>query len=107
MNKGPRHPNQPPQRPNVNVQLKDLADIKCDGCNDLRFESVMLLKKVSHLVSPTGKDEILPIPVFSCYVCGHINELFLPPDMRAENKKAEEQKKEDGIISSSPLILEK
>ena len=34
--------------------------------------------KVSALVSPTGKETVLPIQLFACAHCNHINEDMLP-----------------------------
>lgn len=81
------------REPQVKINLADLTDIKCDKCGDARFEPVYLMKRLSALLSPTGKDEIVPIgppvapPVFACYNCGHINNDFLPQPMRP--KKSE------------------
>jgi hypothetical protein len=36
------------------------------------------MKRVSALVSPTGKEAIVPIPTFACNACGFINKQFLP-----------------------------
>ncbi len=36
------------------------------------------MKKVSALVSPNGKEGIVPIPTFSCVACGYVNEMFRP-----------------------------
>ena len=35
-------------------------------------------KRLSALVSPSGKEQLVPIPVFRCDDCGHINDEFLP-----------------------------
>lgn len=61
------------------------ADIVCEQCNNLTFEEVLLMKKVSALVSPNGKEGIVPIPTFACVACGFVNEMFRPSYM----KKAE------------------
>lgn len=98
----------------VRVNLADSEDVVCDKCGDRRFEPVHLMKKLSPLISPSGKEEFIPIGVmtgfttiWACYSCGHINDAFLPPAMRADaeavRKAAAEkqQKKQDGIIASA------
>ena len=76
--------------PQVRINLADLTDIRCDKCGDVRFEPIYLMKKLSALLSPTGKEEIVPIgppvapPIFACYKCGHINESFIPLPLRAK-----------------------
>ena len=41
---------------------------------DLSF----FLKKLSALVSPTGQEAIIPVQVYSCGNCGHINSKLNP-----------------------------
>ena len=78
-----------PNARTLKVSAADLTDIKCDQCGDLRFEPVFLLKKVSALISPTGKEETAPIPTFACYACGHINVKLLPMEMRPQTPEAQ------------------
>ena len=62
-------------------QTPDLSlaeDIVCENCSNLTFEEVLLMKKVSALVSPNGKEGIVPIPTFACVACGWVNEMFRP-----------------------------
>ncbi len=35
-----------------------------------------VLKKVSALMSPTGKDQLVPIPIFVCSKCGEVASTF-------------------------------
>lgn len=46
-------------------------NIVCD-CGSKLFEHKVILKHISALVSPTGKDEIVDIPVFVCASCGQV-----------------------------------
>jgi len=62
-------------------QMPDLSlaeDIVCENCGNLTFEEVLMMKKVSALVSPNGKEGIVPIPTFSCVACGWVNKMFRP-----------------------------
>jgi hypothetical protein len=58
--------------------LSNATDIVCENCGNLTFEEVLLMKKVSALVSPNGKEGIVPIPTFACVACGWVNEMFRP-----------------------------
>ena len=64
----------------VKIDLNDLTDIACENCGCTFFRQVSAFKKLSPLVSPTGKEQIIPVPVFRCDECGHINKEFLPKD---------------------------
>lgn len=46
-------------------------NVVCE-CGSKVFNSALVLKKISALVSPTGKEEIVDIPVFVCAKCGKI-----------------------------------
>ena len=63
--------------PQLNLNINDAEDVNCDKCQGTEFSPVFLIKRISALVSPTGKDVIIPIQVFKCDKCNHVNELFL------------------------------
>ena len=67
--KGPIPKNQPQQ---VKVDLGQAETIKCKNCGNYLFIQSFILKKLSSLVSPTGKEEMIPIQVFSCGNCGAV-----------------------------------
>jgi hypothetical protein len=45
----------------------------------------MMLKKLSPLISPTGQEAIIPVMVFGCDSCGHINKQFEEADLVQQN----------------------
>jgi uncharacterized Zn finger protein len=63
---------------NISVGLENTDAVTCDECGSEVFSPSFLLRKVSALLSPSGKDALVPIQVFSCDKCGHVNEEFLP-----------------------------
>jgi uncharacterized Zn finger protein len=68
----------PPQSQQVNIDLNQATDIQCSSCGNKFFHEVTFFKKISALLSPTGKEAILPIPTYACLECGNINSEFLP-----------------------------
>lgn len=105
MSKNNRFGGPPPQQPQLNVDLSKADDITCERCGNYTFEQVMLMKRMSALISPTGKEAVVPIPTFSCNSCGHINKAFLPIIPRGmEEESVVEQEK---APTKSSLILEK
>jgi|TARA_R100001509_G_C4777189_1_gene185088 uncharacterized Zn finger protein len=56
----------------------DLPDVVCNECGNPTFRQVVLLKKVSAALSPSGNTSFLPMPVFECSNCGHVNDELLP-----------------------------
>ena len=61
----------------VGLKLEDMTDIICENCGCQYFSQVQAFKRVSALLSPTGKEQIMPVPSFRCSDCGHINEEFI------------------------------
>jgi hypothetical protein len=95
--------NQPPTQ-QLNVDLSQAQDINCENCGNYTFSEVVLMKRLSALLSPTGKDAIIPIPTFACNACGFINNQFLPVKMGNQPAPEPEQPPEGNRPS---LILEK
>ena len=69
-------------QPNVNVSLDQTSPVSCDDCGHLYFEQALHIRKVSGLLTGTGQTSYLPIPVFACTACGHINTEFLPKEVK-------------------------
>ena len=63
-------------------QLKQQLDmskaipIKCESCENSTFKQTLLIRKMSALVSPSGQETVIPIGVFACEKCGHVNSEF-------------------------------
>jgi len=62
--------------------LSQAEEYICDRCDYPFFKTVMMVKKLSALVSPNGQTMHIPQPVFKCDECGFINrsQFGLPPD---------------------------
>ena len=69
---------------NVNIKPEDLKDIECENCGCKYFRQVNAFKRISALVSPTGKEQIVPVPTFRCDECGFINEEFRPIEQKVK-----------------------
>ena len=69
-------------QPNINVSLDQTSPVSCDECGHLYFEQALHIRKVSGLLTGTGQTSYLPIPVFMCTACGHINTEFLPKEVK-------------------------
>lgn len=67
-------------KPASHKMPKEMKDIVCENCGGKYFRAVNAFKSVSALMSPTGKEQIIPIPTYRCDDCGYINEEFRPTD---------------------------
>ena len=68
------------EQPQFNLDLSQTTEVVCEKCGHKHFTEVSLLRKLSPMLSPTGQAAIIPIPVFACAKCGHVNQEFLPKD---------------------------
>jgi len=89
-----------PDPTTVNVDLSTASDVVCDNCGNYTFVQVMMMKRLSALMSPTGQEAIIPIQTFACNACGWLNKEFLPA---GDNESTGEP--EDDGQSSSTLIV--
>ena len=65
------------QQPDLsNVDLSKASTMKCEKCGGVGFRQTLMLKKLSPLVSPNGQEAIIPVGVFACDSCGHVNKEF-------------------------------
>ena len=60
------------------IDLKEQPTITCEECDSKYFKEVVMIKKVSKLLTGSDKDTMVPIPVFRCDDCGFIPEEFKP-----------------------------
>ena len=68
------------QQPQMNVDLSQTSAEVCEKCENETFIQVFQMRKLSALLSPTGTEAMIPIEVFACVKCNHINPGFLPKE---------------------------
>lgn len=57
----------------ININPEDTTAILCDKCQSEFFIPVYMLRKVSALLSPSGREEMIQVPVMACANCGKPN----------------------------------
>jgi len=67
-----------PHMPPPGVSYEQTDAIVCEKCGGDLFVPVVLLRKVSALVSPSGKETMLPLQLFACLACNHVNKDLRP-----------------------------
>ncbi len=70
------HPNPAPPK-QVELDISKADTIQCEDCGNASFIPAFFLKKISALMSPTGKEAIVPIQVYSCGNCGVVPQKML------------------------------
>jgi len=69
-------------------QLAQADSVTCESCSNHTFVTVMMMKRISPIISPTGKEAIVPIQTFACNACGFVNKQFLPSMPDSDEKEA-------------------
>ena len=70
------HPNPAPPK-QVELDMSKADTVQCQECGNASFIQSFFLKKISALMSPTGKEAIIPVQVFSCGNCGTVPSKML------------------------------
>ena len=65
-----------PQESQQQIDITKTNEIVCEKCGNDTFEQSLMLRKLSAIVSPTGQETIVPVQVFDCKKCGHVNDEF-------------------------------
>ena len=58
------------------IDISKTTAIKCEKCEGQTFKQTLMLRKLSALVSPNGHETLVPVQVFACESCGHVNSEF-------------------------------
>lgn len=66
-----------PQAPNLNSS----TPIICTSCNGRFFQSAIMFRKISKLLTATTQDAIIPIETFRCMDCGEVLSELLPTNL--------------------------
>ena len=68
------------QQPQMNIDFSKTTEEVCGECGNDTFTQVYQMRKLSALLSPTGQESMIPIQIFACAKCGHVNKGFLPKE---------------------------
>ena len=71
---------------NIGAAVMNADNIKCE-CGSTTFLQAVELKKLSALISPSGQNELVPMPAFICSSCGKVLDLSKINDNKSETKK--------------------
>jgi hypothetical protein len=70
-----------------NIDISNTKGVSCDECGGQFFAQGVHIRKISGLLIGQEKSGIIPIPIFYCTKCNHVNSEFLPHTI-----------KEDGVL---------
>ena len=64
------------EQPGLTVNMSQTTAVTCESCKHDIFIPAFKIRKMSALLSPHGKETMIPMQVFACAKCGHINSDF-------------------------------
>jgi uncharacterized Zn finger protein len=73
----------------MSIRPEDMTDVCCDKCGNQTFVPVFLFKEVSAVIAPSGKKSLVPMQIFKCDECGHINDAFIPKPKKADDNSGD------------------
>lgn len=56
----------------LNIDIEKAEDVGCKECGNLYFSPVLMIKRLSALLSPTGKELKFPVHALQCIKCQEI-----------------------------------
>lgn len=59
---------------NQQIDLRKQPAVRCENCDGQVFREVVVLKKVSRLLTGHSDDTIAPLSTYVCDSCGHFNK---------------------------------
>jgi hypothetical protein len=64
--------------------IETAKNVCCEKCNSEVLKQAYVVKEISALMSPDGKQTLVPVPVFVCNSCDHLNSMFAD-DLKLNN----------------------
>jgi len=66
-----------PTQEDLKIDINQAETMECDKCQGKLWDSAHIVKRVSPLISPTGQEILVPLPILVCKKCHYIPENLL------------------------------
>jgi predicted nucleic acid-binding Zn ribbon protein len=60
----------------IQVNVMDSPNVECEKCQNIFFEKVTIIKKISKLLTGSPEDQLVPMETYVCAKCGYMNKEF-------------------------------
>ena len=60
----------------LKVNPENMEETNCEECESIYFVEVYTIKRISPVLSPSGKEMFIPVQTFKCAECAHVNKNF-------------------------------
>lgn len=68
------------------AQVESAKNIACEKCSSEIMKQAFVIKIVSALMTGDSKDTYVPVPIFVCNDCNHVNSIFVK-DLKISSKQ--------------------
>lgn len=68
----------------MEITIQDTRPVTCDECGHDTFTEVLKLRTVSKFLTGQELDSIVPIHLYACIKCNHVNEQFIPAELKTK-----------------------
>jgi len=60
------------------IDMSSTTAVECEaeGCESKYFDKVLMIRRVSKLITLETEDSMVPMETYKCTKCGHINKEF-------------------------------
>jgi hypothetical protein len=82
---------QGPPSGQVSVDISQATDVLCVQCGRPHFMDALRMKRLSAILSPTGKEEMIKMETLLCMSCGWEMGMPLPPQGTEDEQGKEVQ----------------
>ena len=60
----------------LKVDIASQPTLKCEKCDNPFFKKVTVIKKISKILTASSEDQFVPMEIYACDSCSHINDEF-------------------------------
>jgi hypothetical protein len=75
----------------MSVKPENMEPVKCKRCRGEFFQQVIAVRRISPIVSPTGKEEFISMPILICVNC---KEMLQPSQVGGQGPDQEKPPEE-------------
>jgi hypothetical protein len=67
-------------------QIENAKNVTCEKCSCEIMKQAFIIKSISGLLTGDGKETFVPVPIFVCNECNHVNSIFVK-DLKIKTKE--------------------
>lgn len=73
----------------IPVDLSQTQGMNCDNCGNEVFVPGFMFRTISRFITGGAQDGLIPVEVFFCSKCQHVNDAFLPVALKSKQPPVE------------------